>query len=243
MADIFAEEQAKEDDKYEKITKSETYSTSGINYYVKNNGKYEQKEKVTEVKKTTFPTEFKFYTSTRYWIAESNNCYVKKDELKADNEKKEKEEDEKKKKEEDEKKKKEEEAKQKEAEETKKREEENELLDAPYKILGLKKGATASDASKAYNKASFGPNTPDKKDAIKKARDILLQGGLSGDDALPNRKLPEKGTPERESYEKILAQIDKKIKGGKKTRNQKNLIRKSSSRVSRKTRRHKRTSR
>jgi hypothetical protein len=83
-ADRIAKE---EDAKYEQITKSATYSASGIDYYVKNNGIYTKKGKAIEVTKHSFPAKLVFKQighSGNYFVKVSENCYVIKEELEKD---------------------------------------------------------------------------------------------------------------------------------------------------------------
>ena len=83
-ADRIAKE---EDAKYEQITKSATYSASGIDYYVKNNGIYTKKGKAIEVTKHSFPAKLVFKQighSGNYFVTVSENCYVIKEELEKD---------------------------------------------------------------------------------------------------------------------------------------------------------------
>ena len=140
------------------------------------------------------------------------------------------------------------------------KEEEEELSNAPYKILGLNKNATINDIKNTYKKMSliYHPdrvpvaNNTHKQYTVENANKINnFFGGIktANDILIEIIENPNNEESIREEhildYENLLTQIKNKddiakltaIKGGKK------ITRKSSSRVSRKTRRHKQTSR
>jgi hypothetical protein len=239
------EEATEEDAKYEQITKSATYSASGIDYYVKKDGKYQIKGRAIEVTKKSFLTNLTFKNVGNYYVTISEKCYVNKEDLKEDANKQKAEQDAKEQADKDAKDKAEKEAREKEANEKDKLQK---IKDAPYKILGLKNTANKDEITKAYRKLArkYHPDINKDQEAIQ-----IFQAIVNAKDILLQNPIPEINNKSIHSYKNIIDQIpkkeqyekDKNIKIGGKTRTRKSSIRKSSSRVSRKIRRHKRTSR
>ena len=153
-----------------------------------------------------------------------------------------------------------EEAKKKEEADRLAKEEEEELNNAPYKILGLNKNATKEDIKGAFRKMSltYHPdripvaNTRHPQYIVENTNKINdFFGGIKSASDILNEIIKNQNDEEsirnqhKSDYKNIMEQIKNQdditkltaIKGGKK------ITRKSSSRVSRKTRRHKRTSR
>ncbi len=266
-----------EDAKYEQITKSATYSASGIDYYVKKDGKYQIKGRAIEVTKKSFPTNLTFKNVGNYYVTISEKCYVNKEDLKEDANKQ-KTEQEAKQKEGNQKEAKQKEAKQKEV----KQKEANQKTELDFE--GIPKGCnTIIPLVQDYNQQFNTLKNLNNK--TRKFAQLILNGAVTRLDGIRSKSLngdvgsaiKDACPPFPDWYNKnklwfsnhfkqiieymndynktrnIGDQISMPMNGtnpysfsGGKTKKYKKkifLTRKSSSQVSRKTRRHKRTSR